>query len=247
MAGTDTGVGKTVVTAALALCARAADRSVVALKPAQTGDDGTILPDATFVQRVVGTTEPYDAVCPYSLRAPLAPAAAASLESRRLDPAVVVDHHRSLAGRYDLVLVEAAGGLLVPFSDGVAMIDFPRLLNLPVVLVVRPGLGTLNHTLLSLEALDRRAITTLGIVIAAFPDAPSLDHLTNPGVLSRLSPVPILGVLPFDPDLDTEAGRIGRLRETAVSSIDPLLGGTFSRERFRRRVDAELAARSAQQ
>jgi dethiobiotin synthetase len=235
--GTDTGVGKTAVTAAIGLAAKSQGRSVVALKPAQTGDDGSTTPDAAFVQHLLGTDEPMDAICPYRLRAPLAPAVAAGLEGVRLDPEVVRQRYADLTSRYDLVLVEGAGGIMVPFSDGVTMIDLARLLGLPVIVVARPGLGTLNHTLLTLEAIERRGLSTLGIVISNFPDDPGLDELTNPGVLTRISPVPILGVLPHDPGLDVDAGSPGRLVETGVASIDPLLGGTFSRERFRRGLE----------
>ena len=156
--GTDTGVGKTVVVAALGLAAQAQGRSAVGLKPAQTGDDGTSTTDAAFVQGVLGTSEPEGAVCPYSLRAPLAPAVAAELEGRRLDTAVVAAAYAALRRRHDYVVVEGAGGVLVPFADGVNMGDLAALLNLPVVVVARPGLGTLNHTLLTLDALHRRDV-----------------------------------------------------------------------------------------
>ncbi len=119
--GTDTGVGKTVVTAAIALAARAQGRTVAPLKPAQTGDDGTVAGDAAFVASLIGLDEPAEALCPYRLRAPLAPAVAASLEGVRLDPREVVRAYGELSARFDLVLVEAAGGALVPFSDGVDM------------------------------------------------------------------------------------------------------------------------------
>lgn len=242
--GTDTGVGKTVVTAAIALAARTHGRTVAPLKPAQTGDDGTIVGDAEFVASVLGLDEPYESLCPYRLRAPLAPAVAAQLEGVRLDPAVVVRAHAALAARYDLVLVEAAGGALVPFSDGVDMAALAGMLGLAVVVVIRPGIGTLNHTLLTLEALHRRGLTVLGTVISGYPGEPGLDAVTNPQVLARISPVPLLGVIPFDPAIDTEAGRAGALATIGPEGLDPLLGGTFSPARFRRASDARLATLS---
>lgn len=237
--GTDTGVGKTVVTAAMAVAARARGRRVAMLKPAQTGDDGAIVGDAGFVARVAGGA--LEVSVPYRLRAPLAPAVAATLEGVRLDPAVVARAYADLAGRHDLVLVEAAGGALVPFSDGVDMAALAGLLELPVVVVARPGLGTLNHTLLTLEALHRRGLTVLGVVVCGYPAAPGLDALTNPQALSRLTPVPLLGAIPHDPGIDTEAGRPGRLAEIGPPGLDRLLGGTFSPSRFRREADARLA------
>jgi dethiobiotin synthetase len=240
--GTDTGVGKTVVTASVALAARARGRDPAVLKPAQTGDDGTIVGDAEFVAALIGLDEPPGAICPYRLRAPLAPSVAASLEGRRLDPQVVVRAYNDLAGRHDLVLVEAAGGALVPFSDGVDMAGLAALLGLPVVVAARPGLGTLNHTLLTLEALHRRGLTVLGVVISGYPAEPELDALTNPPALARLTPVPLLGVIPHDPEIDVEAGRPGGLAEIGPAGVDPLLGGSFSPARFRREGEARLAA-----
>lgn len=240
--GTDTGVGKTVVTAAIALAARAQGRTVAPLKPAQTGDDGTVAGDAAFVASLIGLDEPAEALCPYRLRAPLAPAVAASLEGVRLDPREVVRAYGELSARFDLVLVEAAGGALVPFSDGVDMAGLAAMLGLPVVVAIRPGLGTLNHTLLTLEALHRRGLTVLGVVISGYPDEPGLDALTNPQVLARATPVPLLGAIPFDAAIDVDAGRAGRLAETGPAGLDPLLGGTFSPARFRRAAEARLAA-----
>jgi dethiobiotin synthetase len=240
--GTDTAVGKTVVTAAIALAARARGRDPAVLKPAQTGDDGTIVGDAEFVAALIGLDEPAEAICPYRLRAPLAPSVAASLEGRRLDPEVVARSYDDLSARHDLVLVEAAGGALVPFSDGVDMAGLASLLGLPAVVVARPGLGTLNHTLLTLEALHRRGLTVLGVVISGYPPDPGLDALTNPPALARLTPVPLLGAIAHDPDIDVERGRPGRLAEIGPAGLDPLLGGTFSPARFRRDGETRLAA-----
>lgn len=240
--GTGTGVGKTVVTAAIALAARARGRTVAPLKPAQTGEAPGLVGDAEFVAALIGLDEPLDALCPYRLRAPLAPAVAAGLEGVRLDPEVVVAAHRELAARHDLVLVEAAGGPLVPFSDGVDMAALATRLGLPVVVATPPGLGMLNHTLLTLEALHRRGLTVLGVVISGYPAEPGLDALTNPATLARLTPVPLLGAIAHDPDIATEAGRPGRLAEIGPAGLDPLLGGTFSPARFRRAAESRLAA-----
>lgn len=240
--GTDTGVGKTVVAGAIALAARERGRSAAPLKPAQTGVALGLVGDAEFVASLLGLDEPIEALRPYALRAPLAPAVAAQLEGERLDPRRVVDAYQALSARYDLVVVEAAGGALVPFSDGVDMAGLAALLRLPVVVVARPGLGTLNHTLLTLEALHRRGLTVLGVVICGYPAEPGLDALTNPSVLARLSPCPLLGVIPHDPEIDTEAGRPGRLAEIGPAGLDPLLGGTFSPARFRRETERRREA-----
>lgn len=240
--GTDTGVGKTVVAGAIALAARARGRRVAPLKPAQTGDDETSVGDAEFVAALLDLDEPAEAICPYRLRDPLAPAIAADRAGQRLDPARIVAALDRLCARYDFVVVEAAGGVLVPFSDGVDMASLAGLLRLPVVVAARPGLGTLNHTLLTLEALHRRGLTVLGVVLSGYPGEPGLAALTNPGALARLSPLPLIGVIPEDPAIDTRAGRAGSLAEIGPAGLDPLLGGTFSQARFRRATQARLAA-----
>ncbi len=240
--GNGTGVGKTVVTAAIALAARSQGRTVAPLKPAQTGVSPGKTGDAEFVASVIELDEPIDRIRPYALGAPLAPAVAASLEGVSLDPRVVARAYADLTERFDLVLVEAAGGALVPFSDGVDMAALAAMLDTPVVVVIRPGLGTINHTLLTLEALHRRGLTVLGTVICGYPATPGLDVLTNPRALARLSPVPLLGVIPFDPAIDTEHGRAGSLATIGPAGLDPLLGGTFSPARFRRETEARLAA-----
>src|SRR5439155_17447929 len=105
---------------------------------------------------------------------------------------------------------------------------------------------TLNHILLTLEAAHRRGLTVLGVVLSGFPDDPGLDVLTNPAALARLTPVPLLGVIPYDPDIDTEGGRPGDLARSGPAGLDPLLGGTFSRERRRRDPERPLPAAHSQ-
>jgi dethiobiotin synthetase len=241
--GTDTGVGKTVVAASIALAARSQGRTAAPLKPAQTG--APPVGDAEFVAALLGLGEPVEAIRPYALAAPLAPMVAASLEGVRLEPGVVADAFAALAARHDMVVVEAAGGALVPFSDGVDMAALAAMLGLPVVVAARPGLGTLNHTLLTLEALHRRGLTVLGVVLSGYPAAPGLDALTNPATLARLTPLPLLGAIPHDPDIQVERGRPGRLAELGPAGLDPLLGGTFSPARFRRGAEERLDALAA--
>ncbi len=114
--GTDTGVGKTVVAASIALAARSQGRTAAPLKPAQTG--APPVGDAEFAAALLGLHEPLEAIRPYALEAPLAPMVAASLEGVRLEPAVVAEAFAALSARYDLVVVEAAGGALVIVGGG---------------------------------------------------------------------------------------------------------------------------------
>ena len=225
--GTDTGVGKTAASAAIGLCLQIRGRSVAPFKPVQTGLGGGPVPDAVFVQRALGTNEPFDSICPYRLLQPLGPAVAARLEGRTIDVNTIVTAFERLRSRYETVLVEGAGGLLVEIVEGFTMADLALRLESPLVIVARPSLGTLNHTTLTIEAARRRGLEAAGVVISDFPPNPGLAEATNPAELLRLTGVPLLGVLPHDPAVDTERGELGSLAHWAVESIGPELGGRF--------------------
>jgi dethiobiotin synthetase len=198
--GTDTGVGKTIVTAAIAACATAAGLRVAVVKPAQTGVDPAYgeEPDADVVARLAGPA------LTRTLAAypdPLAPRTAARMaQLQPLDLYTTVDAVKRIASEHDLVLVEGAGGLLVPMGPRVAEIpgggfwtiaDAAADLGAPAIVVARAGLGTLNHTALTLEAMDHRGISAL-VVIGAWPAEPELVHFTN---LDDL-PMDLHGLLP---------------------------------------------------
>ncbi len=177
--GTDTGVGKTIVSAALA----ALTPGSVYVKPAQTGDDD----DAATVARLAGVETHTFAHFPE----PLAPATSARRAGMApVTPAQVADFVRELDAPQ--VIIEGAGGLLVAFDDeGGTLADVAALLDAPVVVVARAGLGTLNHTALTLEALHTRGLHCLGIVLGSWPREPDLAAQTN---LYDLGP--LLGRIP---------------------------------------------------
>ncbi|HEU4657205.1 MAG TPA: dethiobiotin synthase, partial [Capillimicrobium sp.] len=170
--GTDTGVGKTVVTAALAAAARAAGRRVAVVKPAQTGVAPGEPGDLEEVRRLSGVDDLHELA---RYPEPLAPATAARRAGRPgLSAAAVAEAVRGLADR-DLVLVEGAGGLLVHFDDeGATLADVAAALAAPVLVVTRAGLGALNHAGLTCEALRARDLACPGLVIGAWPVEPDL-------------------------------------------------------------------------
>ena len=182
--GTDTGVGKTVATAALACAARLAGVDVAVCKPVQTGsphDD-----DLAEVARLSGVDALYGT---WRYPEPLAPAAAAERAGMALPT------REELVGSVTavdakLTLVEGAGGLLVELGDGgVTLRDIARDLGAPVLIVVSPGLGTLNHTALTLEALAAHDIPCAGLVIGAWPRDPDVAAVGNRDALARLGEV----------------------------------------------------------
>lgn len=191
--GTDTDVGKTIVSAAIAVTLRAHGSAVTVYKPTQTGVTGDEPGDVAVVERLTGVRGT-DGV---RLRAAMAPRPAAALEGPALP--LLADHLaqvRELEQAFDVVLVEGAGGLLVELtSAGDTLADLAHVLVAPVVVVTRSSLGTLNHTWLTLEALRHRGIRTLGLVIGSWSAAPSEVETSNRAAFGA-GPVPLLGAIP---------------------------------------------------
>lgn len=217
--GTDTGVGKTVVTAGLAAALRHARVDVGVMKPVETGcpegPNGRRGLDADFLARSAGVADHPDLVCPYRLRDPLAPSIAAELEGVTLDLEHIRDAYRTLAARHEIVLVEGAGGLSVPIREDYLMAHLARDLDLPLLVVARPSLGTLNHTFLTVRYAESLGLRVLGAVISNMPPADRRDlaERTNPELLPRLAGVPLIATLQHDPEADPATGRPGRIAE----------------------------------
>jgi dethiobiotin synthase len=191
--GTDTGVGKTITTAALAVVLQGLGRSVAVYKPCQSGAAAGDSDTAEIVRLAGAMTAETGVV----LQEPLAPVAAAAVDGTALPRvAVHAGRVRELAQNHDHVLVEGAGGLLVDLdSDGGTLAELGALLAAAFVLVVRPGLGTLNHTALTLEALKARQLQVLGVVLGCWPGKPDFVHHSNRQVLGSLR-APFLGAIP---------------------------------------------------
>jgi 8-amino-7-oxononanoate synthase/dethiobiotin synthetase len=192
--GTDTGVGKTITTGALAAALQQRGRSVAVYKPCQSGAaDGDS--DCTEVQRLAG---PLTAEAGVVLGEAMAPVPAAALDHVQLPPlAVHAERVRGLAAAHDHVLVEGAGGLLVELDhDGGTLAGLGSLLGggAGFVVVARPALGTLNHTALTLEALQRRSLTVAGVVLGSWPAAPGAVERSNRDTVAAW-PVPFLGAI----------------------------------------------------
>ncbi len=230
--GTDTGVGKTVVTAAIASLAVAAGRRLFVYKPAQTGVGPHDPGDLDFVRIACDDSPLLRTACAYRLGEPLAPAVAAAIEGVTIWRQDLVDIYQDAADGADVALVEGAGGLLVPIAPGYTMADLARDLALPLLIVARPGLGTLNHTALTVEAARRRGIDVAGVVISGFPGEPDIAMRTNPRVLVETTGAPLIGVLPHVDGLDTEHLVADGLKAAARRGLAPAFGGTFDAGRF---------------
>ncbi|MGW2652517.1 dethiobiotin synthase [Streptomyces sp. NPDC001478] len=222
--GTGTEIGKTIVTAAVA--AASAGRRVAVLKPAQTGVEPGEPGDAAEVARLAGAH-----VTPVELARfpePLAPATAARRAAMRpVRPYEVAEAAGKLATDHDLVLIEGAGGLLVRFDDeGATLADAARMLGAPVLVVAPAGLGTLNSTALTAEALRARALECAGVVIGSMPGTPGLAERCNVADLPVAAGAPLLGAVPAGAGALAPAD----FRVRAPSWLDARLGGSRAPE-----------------
>ena len=195
--GTDTGVGKTLAAAALCRADRKAGRTVLYVKPVQTGLERAQAGDAAFVAAAAKVPVLECLRFPE----PLAPAVAAERAGAVIDVDALLTDLEKAGDGFDRVVVEGAGGLLVPLWGDVTMADLAEAIGAGLVIVTRPSLGTLNHTALTLEAAMTRGLPVDGLIISGWPDDPGVTEQTN---LERLCAMaPVLGLLPIYPRLDT--------------------------------------------
>jgi len=203
--GTDTGVGKTWVSCGVLRAARAAGLRVAARKPAETGCDpdpsGALVGiDAVALQAAAGGDEAVDAVCPIRLPDPLAPAFAARRGGVTIDVPEIVAGCRRRAAEVELLLVEGAGGLLVPIAGRTTYADLARDLGARLLLVVGARLGAINHALLSLEVAAARGVAVAGLVVNHFSKTRDLATDTLATSLRELTDVPLLAEIPHGVD-----------------------------------------------
>jgi dethiobiotin synthase len=231
--GTGTGVGKTVVTAGIVRWLRARGVDAVPAKPIQTGCSlspaitaggaaALIVPDLEFVLAAAGLSvgeAEKGLMCPYRYEPACSPHLAGRLVGRYPDLEVIEQCLRELAHEHHALVVEGAGGVLVPIDERRTMRDLMRRLGLPVIVVARVGLGTINHTLLTLEALRAAQLEVLGVVFNDVDGDASSDDVAirrdNPQTIARLGNVLVLGEL-------------GRLPGLTGAASDPAIWTTFN-------------------
>jgi dethiobiotin synthetase len=215
--GTDTGVGKTRVACALAAAWRRDGRRVAVLKPIETGcaenhDGRLIAADAARLAAAAGILESA-LVCPNRYAAPAAPAVAAELAGRPVDLDAIDAAAAALSADADVLLTEGAGGLLVPIDRSSTMADLAARLGARLVIVARASLGTINHTLLTVEAARRRDLPIAGVILNRVLAPLGVDEAATPSMIALLAGVAILGTLPHrsgDPTTDELADDANR-------------------------------------
>lgn len=220
--GTDTGVGKSVLAGAVIARLRADGIEVRALKPVITGlddpPDPLWPPDHVLLARAADCRPEQVIVTSYG--PPVSPHFAAELAGRPIDAAAILDAARALAADGEMLVVEGVGGLLVPITDQVDVRSLARELGLPLLIAARPGLGTINHTLLTLEAARSADLTVAAVVLTPWPENPTDMERSNRDTIARLGDVAVWELPEItSPHLDTLAAAGARLPLGSLPSL----------------------------
>lgn len=200
--GTDTGVGKTVVTACLTALFKSRGEDIGVMKPIETGVDSecstSANSDAKFLMEVAGVQDALEDVCPYRLKFPASPYQAAKMEGRELKPEKLLEKFRTLQSKHSMMLVEGIGGLMVPITQRYNVADLALQINLPLIIVSRVKVGTLNHTLLTINAARQHGLKVAGVILNPSKEG-ELDAIeTEQGkLIEEFSDTPILGTCPY--------------------------------------------------
>ncbi|MBM4296126.1 MAG: dethiobiotin synthase [Deltaproteobacteria bacterium] len=222
--GTDTGVGKTFFTCALAALLRSYGLSVGVMKPAETGcdeRDGELFPDDAWrLKEASGCAEPMERICPYRLPEPLAPSSAAERAGVKIDVDHLLSVCRDITAGHEITLVEGAGGLMVPLVGSFTYADFARVAKLPIIVVAANKLGAINHLLLTLEHASCKGLLVCGYLLNQMTADAALATETNREVLASLTGVPCLGEIAFTHDA---VARQSVLQELDLRPLELLL------------------------
>jgi dethiobiotin synthetase len=203
--GTDTGVGKSVLAASACAALAARGERVAAFKPVVTGLDGEpgeFGYDHELLASAASSGQAPEDVAPYRFGPPLSPHLAAELAGERIEPAQLL----AAARAHELLVCEGVGGLLVPITTGYLVRDLAIDLGLPVIVAARTGLGTINHTLLTVEAARTAGLRVAGVVMTPWPDVPAEIERSNRETIERLARVPVSGLPHTDRRRLAEAG-----------------------------------------
>ncbi len=218
--GTDTDVGKTVVSCGIVALLKSWGVKVGAMKPIATGSRD----DAKRLKEAAGMDDDLELINPQFFKAPLAPAVSAALEGRLVDMEAIYKAYWILQKKYDVVIVEGVGGVKVPISDSTFVIDLMQALRLPVFVVAHARLGTLNQTLLTLDALASGQLTPFGVLLNG-NEGKTLAEKTNAEVLQDYTLMDVFGALKADPKMAKNAG----LTAKALAKL-PFLNDALRRE-----------------
>ena len=198
--GTGTEIGKTVIAGGLAASLKQSGMNVGVMKPIATGDTA----DAQFLKYAAQVDDELSVINPIYLRQPLAPSVAARIENREIDLSSIETAFAALQERYDFVIVEGVGGIAVPIRDDFLVVHLIDMLELPILIVAQAGLGTLNHTLLTVAFAQQFNLQVVGIVLNGLSsETAGIAEATNPVEIEKLTGIPVIGTVPYEKQLDT--------------------------------------------
>ncbi len=205
--GTDTNVGKTVVAAALAAFLRSKGKSVGVMKPLESGclsgvrpkGKGSLLTksDSLYLKEMAESKDDLDLINTYAFISPLAPGVAAALEGVEISLDKIIENFSKLSLIHDIMIIEGAGGLMVPITQNKLVIDLIKMLKAQVLVVGRAGLGTVNHTLLTLSYLEKEKIDVAGVVLNHLSAEEDLSSQYNLKTISEFTHAPLWGKFPY--------------------------------------------------
>lgn len=218
--GTDTAVGKTFAAGVVIRALSLLGIRTGVMKPVETGcvrQDGELIPsDGLFLKAMAGIDEPVGMVTPCRFEHPLAPLAAAEIESAEVAIKDVIAAFHYMASKYEALVVEGIGGLMVPLKHDFYVSDLAAEFGLPLLIVARPGLGTINHTMLTIDHALRAGLKIAGIILNfTGPPENTLAEKTNQELLARICNVPVLGKFPFAPEISKDVAE-----RLAIKSLD---------------------------
>lgn len=220
--GTDTGIGKTAVATGLAGAFKNRGYSVGVMKPVQSGAlvrNGMLYSqDAEFLVKALDKHDEQELICPVLLREALAPGVAAEIEGKTVDLELIKNAYIQLEKRHNIVIVEGAGGIAVPLGKWFLISDLITFLGIPAIIVARSGLGTINHTFLTIEHAKQRGIRVIGTIMNNYRGG--IAEETNPEVIAELTSLPILGIIPHDPAINVESGSLGNIVPLVEKNVD---------------------------
>jgi dethiobiotin synthetase len=196
--GTSTEVGKTVVAAVIAHTLAAEGKRVAVFKPAVTGLQEEGETDHALLRRASGSDQSDEEIAPYRYQPPSSPHLAAALAGEQIDPERLRQGAQAAAADADAIVCEGVGGLLVPLSPTYLVRDLAADLGYPLVVVARPGLGTINHTLLTVESARAAGLDVAAVVLNPWPEQPSEIERSNQETIAGLGNVPVLTLPPLD-------------------------------------------------
>jgi len=207
--GTDTGVGKTVVTACLLAIYRKHGINTGIMKPVETGVNpkcsSEVNSDAKFLLTISGNQDPIEEVSPIRLKPTASPLQATKITGQIVDISLILENFHRLQAKHDRMLVEGIGGLLVPLTVNYSVSDLIKDMNLPLIIVSRFSLGTINHTLLTVKAAQETGVEIAGIILNHSEDRPLNEiELGQASLIQELSNVPVLGECPFIDSISVE-------------------------------------------